>query len=89
MSNDEKRAFLEKIVSEQRLKRIEQLMEADPPKDSPEGIELDRLADEQAEYERRIYPEFSKLPLKFANQAELARAREIVSKVIIPPAKDE
>lgn len=37
-----------------RLKRIAELMQADPEPDSPEGRELKRLVDEQVEAERGI-----------------------------------
>lgn len=37
-----------------RLDRIEQLMQRDPPADTPEGMELNKLVDEQIAAERHI-----------------------------------
>lgn len=42
-------------MSEERLKRIEELMALDPELDTPEGEELNRLVDEQITEEERIF----------------------------------
>ena len=47
---------MEAALSDRRLKRIAELMEPDPAKDSPEGRELDLLVDEQIAYEKRVSP---------------------------------
>ncbi len=49
-------AAIEAAASDRRLKRIEELMETDPPPESAEGQELNRLVDAQLEYERRVFP---------------------------------